>query len=204
LSKFRIILKLTGLELEVEGSREDVPLLARNLGAQLGNLLAPAAAMADGKALPSNERATITQAPTSEPAARSHKRGIRRTGATATASGEASAAIDFKHDPAAFGSPLQTWNTAKKAMWLLYVSDKQGGPKEMPPAQIAKTFNKHFKQAGTITPNNVSRDLGKIKSTPPAKAADDATKDPATWYLTDSGTKEAERLVTEARGDTAA
>ena len=35
MSKFKFKLKLQGLELEMEGAREDIPLMAQNLGNQL-------------------------------------------------------------------------------------------------------------------------------------------------------------------------
>jgi hypothetical protein len=38
MSKFKFKLKLQGLELEMEGSRDDIPLIAHNLGNQLTGL----------------------------------------------------------------------------------------------------------------------------------------------------------------------
>jgi hypothetical protein len=198
LSKFRIKLKLTGLEIEVEGTREDVPLLAKQIGAQLGSLVAPAAAMADGKAL-GHQREPIDITPPREAQTGSAGK-VRRPARRGGGGGESAVAVEFNHSVESYGSPLQAWNTAKKSMWLLYVSDKQGGPKEMSAAQIATTFNKRFKQAGMIRPENVSRDLGRLKTKAPAKASDDTTKDPAVWFLTETGTKDAEALVAAARG----
>ena len=40
MSKFKFKLKLQGLELEMEGAREDIPLMAQNLGNQLTGTLA--------------------------------------------------------------------------------------------------------------------------------------------------------------------
>lgn len=198
MSKFKISLKLSNLELEVEGSREDVPMLAKNIGAQLGNLLAPAASMADGKAL-TQQREIIDVTPPREKQNGSAAKA-RRTSRRSGGGGGDSSAIEFTHNIESYGSPLQTWNTATKSIWLLYVSDKQGGPKEMSAPQVAATFNKRFKQAGMIRPENVSRDLGRLKTKAPAKAADDTSKDPAVWFLTEAGIKEAETLVIAARG----
>lgn len=50
MSKFKIKMKLQGLELEIEGAREDSSNIGRNLGGQLANLLQPAIKIIDGEA----------------------------------------------------------------------------------------------------------------------------------------------------------
>jgi hypothetical protein len=49
-SKFKITLKLQGFELQVEGSREDIPMLTKNVSAQLAGMLMPATNMVEGHA----------------------------------------------------------------------------------------------------------------------------------------------------------
>src|SRR5262249_27726763 len=117
--------------------------------------------------------------------------------------GDVQDAVDFKHDPARWGNPQQTWPTAKKAMWLLFVMENQGAPKELGAAAIADTFNKHFRSAGAIQSFNVTRDLGKAKSKAPPTVGEDTTKSPSSWYLTDEGHKTARSLVAEATGTVA-
>jgi hypothetical protein len=51
MSKFHIKLKLQGLELEVEGTRDDLPVIRRSLGQQFEGLLNPATEIAQGRNL---------------------------------------------------------------------------------------------------------------------------------------------------------
>jgi hypothetical protein len=51
-SKFSIKMKLQGLELEIEGAREDASLISRTLGQQFAGLLQPVGAIIDGEASP--------------------------------------------------------------------------------------------------------------------------------------------------------
>lgn len=114
--------------------------------------------------------------------------------------GNPHAALDWVHDAAAWGTPSQEWSTADKAIWLLYVAEKATGQTELTATCIAKTFNKHFKQAKTITSSHVGRDLGKVKIGKDAQVGENATSEPARWFLIDAGRREAERLIAESRG----
>jgi hypothetical protein len=216
MTKFRVKLKLTGLELEIEGSREDVPQIAKTIGMQLGGIIAPAAAMAEGKPLALG-RETIDVTPGVAPptstvrGSRGGKHGRRASASAASDNGlggpntdTAPTYFDFRHDADVWGTPIQTWNTADKAMWLLHIAAQQNVAKEMTGPQIANTFNRHFRQAGTLLPHNITRDLGKQKSKPPPKVNEDTTKDPAAWYLTEAGIKYADVLVKKARGESSA
>ena len=49
MSKFRIKMKLQGLELEIEGAREDASLISRNIGQQVASLMQPAGNIVDGE-----------------------------------------------------------------------------------------------------------------------------------------------------------
>ena len=108
--------------------------------------------------------------------------------------------VDWPHDPDSWGMPPQKWNTAKKAQWLLYVVSRQTDVREMTSSQIAVTFNKHFREAGTIRPQNVARDFGKLKTKSPAPVSQDTTKDSGSWFLTQSGEAEAAELANQALG----
>ncbi|HXT14313.1 MAG TPA: hypothetical protein VN706_01700 [Gemmatimonadaceae bacterium] len=206
MAKFRVKLKLQGLELEIEGSREDAPLIAQNLGRQFAGLLQPAAQIVAG-----NDDVPLDAAPIAiqEPDAAStvRKRGPRKKrGAPPAAAASDSAEevpLDWRHDPAKWGSPKQAWNTANKAMWLLYVASNETDQKELSSKRIANTFNKHFKQAGQILPFNVTRDLGKLKIGKDAPVSEDTTQTSSPWFLTEAGTKRAQGLVSEALGRTA-
>lgn len=193
MSKFRIKLKLTGLELEVEGSREDASSISRNIGQQMAALMRPIEGIVDGDDVLSAPEAAA-QAVVEIPA----KNRRRKQAGAPRVNGEPLKTIDFRHAPEKFGNPKQQWKTAQKAVWLLYVVGESMKVTELSAPMIAETFNKHFRQSGTITRSNVSRDLGKLKvSDSPPPVGEDATKSPAVWFLTDEGRKRAQNLVAE-------
>lgn len=195
MTKFKIKMKLTGLELDIEGSREDIPLIAANIGQQLTGLLGPAAAIALGTGDASSH---VDPARVPLPIVDQVKRRKKR--ATAPRSGDAqpeadNTPIDFRHDPAKFGTPKQSWKTADKSLWLMHVVAT-----ELSGAVMVATFNKHFRQAGTITVSNSNRDLGRLKSKSPAVVGEDTTQTPPRWFLTEEGTRQAMKLVADALG----
>jgi hypothetical protein len=55
LSKFMIKLKLQGLELEIDGSREEMPNITQNLGRQIAGMLQPAGAIIEGEVVSGGE-----------------------------------------------------------------------------------------------------------------------------------------------------
>lgn len=195
MAKFKIKMKLSGLELDIEGSKEDIPLIAANLGQQLTGLLAPAAAIVSGEDASGNP-----PPPPSAPlqVVEEVKRRKKRT-TTARSTDKVpettNAPIDFRHDPAKFGAPKQSWTTSDKAIWLLQVVDT-----EMSGAVIVATFNKHFRQAGLIKVGNTNRDLGRLKSKSPAVVGEDTTQNPTKWFLTEEGKRQALKLIGDALG----
>ena len=106
----------------------------------------------------------------------------------------------WTHDPNRWGTPSQNWTTAEKAQWLLHVVSQQTDIREIPSSQIAATFNKHFREAGPIRPQNVARDLGKLKTESPAPVSQDTMKDSKPWFLTQSGKTKAAELVSQGLG----
>jgi hypothetical protein len=200
MAKFKLKMKLQGFELEIEGSREDVPLITQNLGSQIAGLLQPAGAIIEGEVV--GENGHQPSPPIADAPARRKSRKRRSSPASPAPDQKTTeGALDWRHDSAKFGMPAQGWSTAQKAMWLLYVASEMMNEKELSSKRIATTFNKHFRQSGRILTHNVVRDLGRLKTKQkPAPVADDTTKSPAQWYLTDVGTREAQKLVKEALG----
>src|SRR6266852_2702665 len=138
-SKFRIKLKLQGLELEVEGSREDIPQLTRNVSAQLAGMLLPATNIVEGKAPASLGRDAIdgnSHIIEQEAPPRRRGRARRATSAGAEGTNGKGKAIVWNHDANAWGTPLQTWKAVDKAIWLLYVANKSGAANEMSVMQM--------------------------------------------------------------------
>jgi len=201
MSKFKINLELTGLKLNIEGSREDIPLITQGLAQQLTGLIAPAAAIASGDDDILDNRPPAAPAPLVHEVKKRKKRvaPARGSGAADSATEQMNAPIDFRHDPVRYGAPKQAWKTADKSVWLLHVVGS-----EMSGAVIVATFNKHFRQAGTITVSNANRDLGRLKGKSPAVVGEDTTKNPPQWFLTEEGTRQALKLVGDALGRAAA
>jgi hypothetical protein len=203
MSKFKVRLKVTGLELEVEGSREDVPLITQSVGQQLSGLLQPGAMIVDGEFVsngPANRGAAT------EPVTVSAKKRPSKPRAAASTGGRSSTEdiLNWVHDPTKWGTPQQQWVTSKKAVWLLYVGGHESGTTSMSTRLIANTFNKHFQQAKTIQVSKVSRDLGRLKVGKDAQVGEDTTQNPSAWFLTNTGQAEAKKLVDEALGQSKA
>jgi hypothetical protein len=199
MAKFHIKLKLQGLELEVDGTRDDLPVIREALTQQFAGMLSPATEIAAGE-IPVNVAGNGSTPTVVENAKRSKRRA--RT-APASSNGSSEAAVDWVHDSAKYGAPQQAWNTADKSMWLLYVAGQEANVKELSGKHIEVTFNKHFRQAGQLRANNIIRDLGKAKSAKagaPALISQNTTTEPSTWFLTDAGSRRAQQLIAESRG----
>jgi hypothetical protein len=93
-----------------------------------------------------------------------------------------------------------TWTSLQKSLWLLYVVENILSKSELTVTQISETFNKHFRQAKTIRPSNVSRDLGQKKIGNKALVGENTTVTPSSWYLTEEGKKFVQNLLTESKG----
>jgi hypothetical protein len=88
-------------------------------------------------------------------------RGKRKS--TSGSSGARSSAdeLTISIDPSKYGSPMQGWSVAQKAIWFLHVVTTTTGTKNLSCYSIAKNFNKHFKSSGALNAANVSRSLEK-------------------------------------------
>jgi len=204
MGRYRIRLKLQGLEVEVDGTRDDPPGIAYNLSRQFAGLLEPAAQIAEGEVEENGDR-SIANVATAEPIIRTRpSRRAARRAAPVRGGSEAKIEVAWKHDPSKWGSPQQGWSAADKAIWLLYVSGQETQVKDMSSSTLASAFNKMFREAGMIRAGNLPRDLGRLKAQVPALVGEDTTKTPSTWFLTNEGTKRAEELVKQARGQAAA
>ena len=204
-SKIKIKMELQGFKLEIEGSREDLPQITRNLGSQIAGMLAPAANIIEGRASPrleGNREPIDASAHIIEQHSSTRRTKTRRPAPAAAAGGNGkSKLIVWDHDANAWGTPLQSWKAVDKALWLLYVAKQVAAAAEMTLTQMVSTFDKLFRTAGKLNKGNLSRDFGKLNAEPPPKVQYNGTVDPPTWYLTDAGTKYAETLVKTARGE---
>jgi len=188
MSKFTIKVKLQGLEIEVEGTREDAPKIAHRVGQQLSTLLQPAALLTSGNG---NPGAPLIDA---EPEAEEKKK--RRKAVGGSTKKLPTESVSLSHDSASYGSPQQSWTTTQKAIWFLYIVSKQANVTQMTGYSIAKNFNTYFRASGIIHGGNVSQGLEKerLKGTNATVNADmsDGT---AKYFLTQAGITMAEKLV---------
>ena len=109
MSNFKMKLKLTGLELEIEVTREDVPVVTSNVAAQLAGAMMPAANIVEGKARPLLARDPIpatTSVVATIPSARTSRK--RRSNSSGGGDGAANnGALFWQHDALTLGvTPL--------------------------------------------------------------------------------------------------
>lgn len=183
MGKFHLRLKLQGLEVEIDGDREDMHAITAAVQQQLGTLVEPIETVANG------QRKLGTGSPVVEvDAGKGKGRSRRSKGST---DGVPTQPIEFRHDSAKFGNPVQTWTLTEKVIWLLFVIKSTLGTKEVGGPELAATFNDKFKSAGKLHPPHVTRDLAKLKATNPAPVGEDKNL----WYLTDEGDRQAQQLI---------
>jgi hypothetical protein len=186
MANFRIRMKVQGFELEVDGEREDIPAITNAVKDQLGGFVISGDVVTDGrKQLEATNRGTTDD----------DKGGRRRNRNAGRSSEAAAAAIEFRHDAAKYGNPIQDWIAAQKCIWLLFVIEGTTGTKEVSGPQLAATFNSAFKASGKLHPPHVTRDLAKEKIKNPAPIGEDK----GLYYLTDEGKRQAQQLIESVR-----
>ncbi len=199
MSKFRIKMKLQGFELEIEGAREDAALISRSIGQQMASLIKPTSGIIDVDSDDDDENRPSNRPPIVDVSPRKTRRKKPSNGSTADNDGPP--AIDFKHSPEKFGNPRQQWKTSEKTLWLIYVLKEITGEDEVANSTLVNTFNKHFKQSGTVRSSNVSRDFGNFKSKErPPLIGENTSVNPPRWFLTEEGIRRAQGLVGDALG----
>lgn len=186
MGKFKVHLKLQGLELDIEGDRSDMPAINNAVAREITGLIQPAAALTNG-AEPSTTPITIEGEIDNGKKQRNRKKSSVSRSSTET-NGQA---IDFRHDSAKYGNPSQSWSVTQKAIWLMYVLKGIQALNEIAASQLLATFNENFKQAKTIHPPHLSRDLGFAKVQNPAPVGEHK----GMWYLTDEGERQAKDLI---------
>lgn len=196
MSKFKLKFKLQGLELEVEGSREDVPMITNAIGQQFANMLQPTTQIIDGEA-----EVVSSSQPVAINAPKKRKRPSKSTSSNGQqVSTKESISITWKHDSVKYSSPIQEWKTVQKALWILYVVSEECHTDELSAPAIADIFNREFKRAGTIRGTNISRDFGKLKLGKDALVGE-TVGSPSTWFLTEKGKSEVLNLIQNPNQD---
>jgi hypothetical protein len=209
MGKFKVTFRLEKLELEVEGSRDDMPLVADQVGRQVAGLFQPAAQLVAGEPA---DRVGVGAQPVIVPASSDGKRKpTKRRKSTATASASVGAegavapladvVLNWRHDTAKWGTPKKDWSLSNKILYLLYVAKAEADQRDLTASTIVETFNRLFKQSGPLETRYVTRELGRMKSRTNAPVSEDATQTPSFWFLNPNGDTEARRLVAGARGE---
>jgi hypothetical protein len=189
MAKFKMRLKVQGLELEVEGERQDIPLITAAVSKQFSSLVEPTNVIVEAppKHVGNGSGVIIDVDGARKPGRR--PRGTRPPA-------ESAAPVEFRHNSGTLGSPVQNWSVLQKAIWLLYVLQTITGNKEYSAAQLVATYNQQFKAAGKFHPPLLSRELSKAKVLSPAPIGEDKDM----WYLTAEGERQAKELVGQALG----
>jgi hypothetical protein len=194
MGKFKISVKLSNLEVSIEGDRESAPVMSQQIGRQLSGLLQPSI-LIDAPEQPTHPEIIAEFQSDSPRRVTRRKRAVVGKGTARSAEAE-SEEYNWKHDPAKWGTPLQGWTTAVKSVWLLRVVKEECGVEELTASGIANTYNRQFRQSGEIRAHNVSRDLGKLKAAGrEAQVAENTEKTPSTWYLTQSGMAATDAII---------
>jgi len=195
-NQFKFKLKITGFELEVEGSKEDVAAITSSVTNQIKGLTNPQL-LGDNIDTEDTESTDVT--PTLLPQA-PRKRSTRKKSSSSGSGNMKIEPIDFKNDPKKYSAPSMNWTTLQKALWLMYVINNEKNISELSIAQITNTYNTYYKQSKTIRSTNVARDLGKVKLGNGAFVGENASVSPHTWYLTDAGNLQVQNIIKESKG----
>lgn len=189
MSKFKLKFKIQGLELEVEGSKEDVPNLTKAITGQLSNMLEPIIETIDTELIEDRNELPTKTLPKDKPKKRKPSKPNN------TSQPKEEAIVNLNHNLRKHGSPSQDWSTLDKGVWLLEVLEMEHGSNEWTARELAETFNKHFKQAKTIRATNISRDFGKYKLGNDALVGENSNSKPSKWFLTEKGKNKARSLI---------
>jgi len=191
-NQFKFKLKITGFELEVEGTKEDVAAITSSVSNQLKGLTTPQI-LGDDTETEDVDSTDVTQnPPLSLP---QKKKSSRKKSSNNSIGKQKIEPINFKNDPKKYSAPSQAWKMLQKALWILYVVKNEKNINELSIAQIVATFNTQFKQSKTINPSNVARDLGKSKQGNNALVGEDTSVSPRVWYLTSEGETFVQNLI---------
>jgi hypothetical protein len=213
MAQVEISLKLN-VDLQIKAEREDIPQLTESVKDQLAGAFTPANLIANGQQTAKHVRSVppIAQTPSLPtpvphpvPAATpipSKPRRARRPAQSKDGTPPEDLAVDWVNDPSKWGAPAQSWDTADRSLWLLYVLKHEVDRAGLSGVVIAATLSKHFRQAGLVYPQIVNRVLGKLKSAAPPLVGEDSTKKPSEWFLTESGLNHVESLIAQTRTQT--
>lgn len=163
MAKFKMKFKVTGLELEIEGDRADIPLMTQNLGTQFAGMLEPAANIVEGES-PSPKSVTNDAKPAAQIEDKPGGGRARRKNFSGGASGAPKTVITLTPDHDRWGTPSQDWTGVDKSVWLLHVLAESGHKGGATANELSQLFNEHFLQAGRLSRQNADRVLRDVST----------------------------------------
>ena len=190
-ANFEIEVEIKELKIHVKGDREIAPEVANNVAQQISGIFQPAGLIEAPKDGHNGHSAVepIAATPARKPGRRRSTSGISQpSGAASTP--------NWNHEPAKWGTPVQTWKQWQKIMWLLYVAEQAAGKNALSTKEMVDIFKAKFLDAGLLVKGNIPRDLG-------SQATYFGSAD-GRWHLKQEGKAEALRLVAQAKGETIA
>ena len=163
-----------------------MPAINNAVAREITGLIQPAAALTNGAEPPATPVTIEGETDNSK-----KQRNRKKPSGSRSSSDTNGQAVDFRHDSAQYGNPSQSWSVTQKAIWLIYVLKGIQGLNGIAASQLLATFNENFKQAKTIHPPHLSRDLGFAKVQNPAPVGEHR----GLWHLTDEGERQAKELI---------
>jgi hypothetical protein len=189
-ANFKIIVEIEKLKIHVEGDREVAPEIANNVAHQITTVLQPSGLLEAPKY---EQNSNPVNSGLATPRARRTRRPSS-SGKTETAAGKGT--VDWNHDAAKWGTPVQSWKQWQKILWLLSVVEGEAlSSNGLTSSEMADIFKQKFRSSGLLKQGNIPRDL--VSKAEYFGSVDDH------WFLKQSGKSEAAKLVTEAKGSKA-
>ena len=193
--------KLTGLEIEFDGTPDEVLQVQKSAQANLGAIIQ--AGMNPTQPAVAAIAATVEDVDNEE-VAESREGGKSKSNATPRKRGtkmRPRRVIDMAIDPNVHGTPTQDMSTAEKALYTLYLATKIAGVDGLSNASIVATYEKYFSRSGNIRATNVSRDfnLRKYSQGPEAIVSLKPSDKGSFWMLTNKGMAAGEQIAAKLK-----
>jgi hypothetical protein len=187
---FEVYVEVEKLKIQIKGDRAITTEISDQVSHQISSMLQPSAYL---EAPAENQNGQhVIDAPPASTAGKRRKRGSsKQPVATAGGAGQ----LDWAHDAAKYGTPVQDWKQWQKIAWLLHVVEQEGIRKDLSPSEMADIYKNKFRAAGLLTRQNIARDLN--------TQTDYFGSVDGRWFLKQGGKAVAATLVAEAKGEKA-
>lgn len=187
-ANFEINIEMKELKIHVKGDREIAPGIASNVAHQISTIFQPSGLLEAPK-----DGQDVHRAAESQPVVILRKKR-RAVAAKSGPNGGDATSIDWTHDAAKWGTPIQAWTQPQKINWLLFVVEQVTGKSAgLTPVEMFNIFSTKFRDSGLLTRTNIGRDL--------RKNSEYFGSVDGRWFLKQAGKDAAAKLVGEAKGE---